>query len=143
MQELCCFLDVPFEPQMASLEGADRSATFSGQHHAQVRGNRIIRRGRNAEALAPAVREKITHYICRWAKQSRGDWPKYTAIMAPGSGPPKMLELLRDRVAYRALLCGDGLVKLTYAITPLTAANSIRSLLRQHTYAKSTLQTSR
>jgi hypothetical protein len=143
MQEICRFLGLQYEPQMASLEGADRSATFAGNHHALVRGNRIIHRRKGTEALSPAVRQKIARYVCRWKTQSDGEWPKYPVQLANGAHPPKPFELFRDRVVYRTLLCGDGLSKLIYAVVPLAVAHSVRSLLHQHTYTKPSLQTSR
>ena len=34
---VCDFLGIPFDPQMASLEGGDRSAIYEADHHAGVR----------------------------------------------------------------------------------------------------------
>ena len=42
MEGICRFLEIPFVPQMASLEGADRSAIYEAGPHEMVRTQRII-----------------------------------------------------------------------------------------------------
>jgi len=137
MQEICQFLEIPFEPQMTSLEGADRSAIERGQcqHHAMVRSDRIVAQRRHQELLSPALRLKIDRYICRWKRSYGGKWPKYPAELHDDTQPPDLLELWCDRVTYRSLLCWDELVKLIYALVPIALAISLRSWFRQRSDA--------
>ena len=136
MQQVCKFLNVPFEDQVTSLQGADRSATFAGEHHSMVRGDKILVATRNTATLTPAVRAKVARYVRRWRIASGGTWPSYPSKLGEDIQSPGVLELCRDRVAYRALVSWDNAVKLAYGIAPLTFAQSIRSWLRQRIHAK-------
>jgi Sulfotransferase family len=142
MKGICQFLQIPFESQIASLEGADRSSTFSGDHHALVRGTRIVTGKKCARVLAPAMRAKVERYLCRWNRRYHGKWPEHPPKLPRAIEPPGALELFRDRVVYRALLGWDNMVKLIYAVVPLTLARSLRSWLRQRTHTKQSFQLS-
>jgi len=133
MQQICQFLEIPFEPGVTSLEGADRSAIPGGEreHHALVQRNRIVGQRKQAEILSPAMRAKIARYICRW-KQLYGDqWPKYPPHLPQGSRPPNLVELWRDRIACQSTQYWDSAVTLSYAITPLALARWWRSRPRR------------
>ncbi len=130
MKRICKFLDVRFEPKIATLETADCSACFSGLHHAMVRGNRIVGNKEQARRLSTATQAKIARYISRWSRLSGGEWPKYP-VPSKSVQPPGVLELLCDSVVYRALLWRDDMVKLTYGILPVASARSVRSWVRQ------------
>ncbi len=103
MGQICQFLEVPFEDQIASLEGADRTAIPSGQHLALVRGDRIVGQRKQAEVLSLATRAKIGRYICRWKHRYDGKWPKYPHELQEGTRPPSFFELWGDRIAYQSL----------------------------------------
>jgi hypothetical protein len=120
MQQICQFLDLPFEDQVTSLEGADRSAITSGQHHVLVRGDRIVGQRKPVVALAPAPRTKIDRYICRWKRRYSGTWPKYPLELPAGTRPPAFLELWRDRTIYQSQRFREKLVILIlHQIRPL------------------------
>src|SRR5262249_21337942 len=59
MQEICRFLEVPFEDRMTSLEGGDRSAIRPGEIHTLVRSDRILEKRTQPEALSTLIRTKI------------------------------------------------------------------------------------
>jgi hypothetical protein len=143
MKQVCEFLEIPFEPQMAVLEGADRSAIASGQHHQLVRGDQVIRRERTARVLSPAKSAKTHRYISRWKERSSGNWPKYPLQVSDGTRPPSSIELFRDRAAFNALLGWDAAVQLIYALAPLTLARTLRSWVRRRSFAKASVQLSR
>jgi hypothetical protein len=42
MLEVCDFLEIPFEPGLTSLEGANRESAHTGGHHALLRGDKIV-----------------------------------------------------------------------------------------------------
>jgi hypothetical protein len=103
MQQICQFLEVPFEPVVTSLNGADRSAICPGEHHAMVRGNRIVGGRKCADVLAPAVRAKLARYICRWKLRSESKWPKYPLELPGPTRPVPFFELWRDRIVDESL----------------------------------------
>jgi hypothetical protein len=129
MQQICKFLDLPFEPAIVSLEGADRSAIAGREreHHTLVQGNRIIPQRSNTEMVPPAMRAKIDRYICRWKERYEGEWPKYPQEVAAGTEPPTRIELWKDHVRNQSVMCWDTVVTLAYAATPIAVARMWRS----------------
>lgn len=142
MQQICSFLELPFEPQMASLVGADRSATFPGEHHSLVRADRIFPVKKETEVLPLAVRQKVARYVCRWQQAQSRRWPLLPSNELDGVHPPSRFESLRDRIIFRALLTRDLGVKLIYGAVPLSFARLLRSCLRQRVHAKKFLEVS-
>src|SRR5258707_14954201 len=110
MREICGFLEIPFEPEGASLHGANRSAICSGEHHAMVRSNQIVRQRKSSEALSPAMRAKLDRYILRWKLRSGGKWPRYPVELPAATRPVSFVEHWRDRVIDESLLLWDKLV---------------------------------
>jgi hypothetical protein len=51
MRAVCNFIGITFDPRMASLDGADRSAVYDGDHHAMVKSSSIATNRDRAEAL--------------------------------------------------------------------------------------------
>jgi glycosyltransferase involved in cell wall biosynthesis len=132
MRKICQFLEVPFEPSVASLEGADRSAISEGdrEHHALVRSDRIVHQRKHAVILSPSMQAKIDRYIFRW-KQRYGDtWPKYPSQLPHGTKPPDFAELWGDRLSCGAAQYWDKAVTLGYAMTPLAVIRLWRSRSR-------------
>jgi Sulfotransferase family len=129
MRQICAFLDVPFESRLTSLEGADRSAIGSGEHHEMVRSDRVINRGRRDHVLSPAQQAKAARYICHWKRHYEGKWPKYPLELPEHTRPPSLIELGYDRVIYQAVQCRDKLVAVIYAIVPIGLARRLRSWL--------------
>jgi hypothetical protein len=107
---MCEFLEIPFEDKITSLDGSDRSAVRSGQHHALVRGERIVGQRKPVVVLAPALRTKIDRYICRWKRRYNGNWPKYPPELPEGTRPPSSIELWRDRFTYQSRRVWDKVV---------------------------------
>jgi Sulfotransferase family len=126
INQMCQFLEIPFEPQVAFLEGADRSAIFAGRHHAMVRSSQISSPRKESEILAPAMQAKIDRYICLWKKRYGGRWPKCPAGPVE-VGLPGPAELWRDRITYRALRWFDVMTVVAYSLTPLAVLRLYRS----------------
>lgn len=131
MQQICSFLQIPFDQRMATLDGADRSAISSGVHHLKVRGNTILGQKARREVLAPARRAKISRYVLRWKQQHEGKWPKYPEALPAGAHAPSVLELCCDRVLFKALLWRDELVALIYTAVPMEVARALRFWIRR------------
>jgi hypothetical protein len=143
MRLICDFLEVPFEARMTSLEGADRSAIATGQHHAMVRSNRILGQKTRAEALSPALQAKIRRYVCRWRLRYQGKWPKYPLEPLEGVRQPGRVELWLDRVTYQGALWRDKFVALTYAVVPIGLARWLRARLQHRSFKRGVLSISR
>jgi hypothetical protein len=133
MQQICRFLDVPYEPRMTSLAGADRSAIEGGegQHHARLWCDAIAAEARQDELISPALRCKIDRYICRWRRKYAGRWPRHPVEVSEANHQPGLAELWRDRVIYQFLAAWDEMVKLVYALAPLGATHWYRQWVQQ------------
>jgi hypothetical protein len=136
MRQICDFLEIPFESRITSLQGADRSAICSGEHHAMVRGDRVIGQKKQTDLLSPALEAKITRYIYRWKLHYHGEWPKYPVELPSEVRPAGPLEVLLDRVIYRATLCRDKMVALIYALVPMDIARRLRGWVRRRDRVK-------
>lgn len=142
MQQICRFLQIPFDERMTTLDGADRSAIASGSHHTMVRSNSILGQRTRREVLAPALAAKVNRYLCRWKKRYGGKWPKYPLVLPVGTRPPSRLELWRDHIFYRALRGRDMLVALIYAVVPMDVARGLRLWIRWRGHKAGLLPTS-
>jgi hypothetical protein len=129
MEQICQFLEIPFEPGVTSLTGADRSAISGAEceHHALLQSDRIIGHRKQAEILSPAMRAKVARYICRWKQRYGKRWPKYPLQLPEGTKPPDLFELWCDRIYCQSAQCWDHAVTLSYAITPIALARWWRS----------------
>ncbi len=138
MTEICRFLEIPFEPRMTCLEGADRSA-ISGverEHHAMIRGDRIHGQRRQTPVLSPLLRAKIERYIYRWKKRYGGNWPNYPRGLPEANQEPAIAELWRDWIVYKSAELWDKVVIVIYALTPLALARMWRSQIRPRIYPR-------
>jgi hypothetical protein len=136
MQQICQFLKLPFEPQVASLEGTDLTALTRGQHHASVRSNRIAGPRKHADVLPPVTAAKSERYICYWKQRFGGNWPKYPLALPPGTRPASLAERWRDRMSYERQLFWDKLVIVMYAVAPLGLARLWRLKIRPRVYPR-------
>lgn len=130
MQQICRFLQIPFDERMASLEGADRSAIASGSHHLMVRRDKIFGRTRTGD-LPPRVRAKVARYICRWKGHYGTSWPKYPRSVEVSTKGPSLLEMWGDRMIYKVVLGRDSLVAVIYAVVPMRTARALRAWIRR------------
>jgi Sulfotransferase family len=121
MIEVCRFLGVQFVPAMASLEAADRSAVYQGQHHALVNGEEIVsaRARKSNEMLPPALKTKIARYVALWREESNGQWPACTLPDNSSKEKPSFWEKLTDRYAYRYFRTVDFCITLAYSFAPI------------------------
>lgn len=139
MRQICLFLELPFESRITSLEGADRSAICSGQHHAMVRSERVVAQRKEADFLSPALKAKVNRYICRWRRCYDGKWPKYPLQLPESTRPPSVIELWCDWITYQVALCRDKMIAVIYAVMPIDLARWLRCWLRQRSCAKRSL----
>jgi len=132
MSEVCRFLGVPFFPEMASLQSADRSAIYEGRHHSLVQGKEIIpsRSAERGETLPLRIRKKIDRYMALWRKQTHGAWPP-PSQGTEGLNPelPSLLERFVDACAYRYFRSFDSAVSILYSYAPFSALRVWRRLV--------------
>jgi len=142
MQGICRFLAIPFEERMASLEGADRSAIYEGEHHEGVKSEKIAGKKRRPEVLPAALKRKIQCYTSSWRTQYRGAWPPASADLQ--DDPVKMpgvLERVKDRLLFRALRALDAAVVYVYCFAPLWLLGKYRESKSQNLVASNARET--
>ncbi len=128
---VCDFLGIPFEPQMASLEDADRSAIYEADHHAGVNSTTIrSKNGKGREEVLPlALKNKIERYVAYWRHETNGTWPLYPKLESENHPQPGLLERAWDEAYFRGLRAFDRFTSLVYCYAPI-------SLLRRYRSAK-------
>jgi glycosyltransferase involved in cell wall biosynthesis len=114
-QELCAFLDLPYDGQMLKLNQADLSTIYKAPHHAYLRRGIIERQKYPRELIKPAIVEKLERYRRRW-ERLQANWLKPEA----GSGPePYALERVRHFFLGRILSFYDALVRAGFEFLPI------------------------
>jgi sulfotransferase family protein len=127
---VCNFLRIPFDPQMASLEGADRSAIYEADHHAGVKSKTIGLTNGREEVLPLSFKNKIDRYVSLWQQEYGGSWPLYPKMPEENSLKPGLLERSWDEILFRGLRAFDRFTSFVYCYAPI-------SLLRRYRSAKS------
>jgi len=118
MQQVCRFLNLDYSANLATLEGADRTAIYDGQHHALVKGNEIVSRPRSNVA-DDALRHKIDRYARRWQRQHAASWPAFHHFEGSEERATGDWEHARDRAHYHALRAFDAFTASCFCAAPL------------------------
>src|ERR1700682_4587931 len=127
---------------MTSLEGADRSAIYEGEHHEGVKSQTIAGKKCRPEVLPATLKRKIQRYTSFWRMQYGGVWPpapadvEYEPVATPGT-----LERVRDRLLYRALRALDAAVVFVYCFAPLWLLRKYRESKSQNQVATNAAET--
>jgi hypothetical protein len=124
---ICDFMGVPFDPRMATLEGADRSAIYNGDHHSMVKSSSIEAKRERPEVLSPELKSKVERYVAFWRKQSGGKWPVKAAVTA-GTKPASWFERTVDRLWHRTLRSFDLTVPFLYSLIPVSLWQRYRQM---------------
>lgn len=136
MRGICGFLGIPFEERMTSLEGADRSAIYEGEHHAGVKSQKIVGKKSRPEVLRAALQGKIRRYTCFWRKQYGGTWPPAPAdLQEQHVQMPGLRERVRDQFIFRALRALDAAVVYVYCFAPIALLRKYREMKAQNQVA--------
>jgi Sulfotransferase family len=125
MQGVCSFLGIPYTDDLASLQGSDRSAIFGGQHHALVKGDKIVA-GPRPDVVNDALRTKINQYVVFWRKRYAGSWPPFPAGGSEAAAA-NFLQRVRDKLSYRALQAVDAFTKFCFCLVPLSLLQAYRN----------------
>ena len=130
MQGICAFLQIPFDPRMASLAGADRSAIYEAPQHAGVKSEKIgLHEARNL-VLSPKLDAKIARYVAYWKKETAGSWPIYPQNTGDAE-PAGFLERARDEVGFRVWRGLDRFTAFVYCHAPIALLRRYRGAKRQ------------
>ena len=124
---ICEFIGISFEPKMTSLEGADRSAIYSGEHHAGVKSSSIVGKRERPEVLSPELKSKVERYVVYWRKQSGGTWP-VKAVVPDGTAAASFGERMKDRIRHGAFRTWDHSVPWFYALVPTALWQKYREM---------------
>jgi hypothetical protein len=119
MGGICEFLEVPFVPEVTSLEGADRSAVFGGGHHSLVKGTQIVSSRERNETLPPQVQRKIRRYKALWKGEVGEEWLLCRYLPDAGETPPGKREQWTDGFLFSLLRLKDGAPRVAYAVLPM------------------------
>ena len=140
MKAVCEFLDLPYDPKMNKLEGADRSAISDFRHHSLVKGEKIVATRNGSSGLPDGLRRKIERYVKFWRKQYNGAWPLYPTSFETDPKDPSILERFFDRLYYDFLQFTHHAAPVIFSFVPMKvwgkyrryiAAKRIRRLLEK------------
>jgi len=130
MQEICRFLDIPYSDELTNLRNADRSAISNGEHHALVRGDKIVDAPREL-VLDRATQRKIASYVNLWKRRHGGVWPQSAPADAGEVEPPQLWQRIGDKLAYRVLRVFDEFRQVAFCCAPLMLLQSYRGWRRR------------
>jgi Sulfotransferase family len=136
---ICNFIGVAFDPRMNSLEGADRSAIYNGDHHSTVKGTMIVSNRERPEVLSPELKNKVERYIVFWRNQYGGKWPVHAAV-SDGTKAVSTFERICDRARYGPLRALDLVVPVAYSFVPLRVWQKYRELKSRLRHPKDVLE---
>lgn len=128
MRGICEFLQVPFDPAVTVLSGAERSAVFKGAHHALARGNTIVSTTKRHAALPPDLAAKIERYKALWKAESGDTWLLTRRFPESNCAGPTLWERATDRLFHAGLLIRDTAPQILFSILPLSAWQMYRRL---------------
>ena len=127
LTSICQFIGVSFDPRMTSLEGADRSAIYNGEHHSMVKSSSIEAKRNRPEVLSPELKSKVERYVVFWRKQSGGTWPVKAAV-SDGTKAASLVERTADRIRHGTLRTLDCIVPFVYSFVPVSVWQKYREV---------------
>jgi hypothetical protein len=142
MRRVCEFLQIPYDDSLSNLEGADRSAIFDGQHHANVKGDKIVGEPRT-EVVSSSLRAKIARYVVWWHQLYGACWPPTPQPTAKAVQPPNLLSRLIDRVLYHIARIRDHISPVVYSFIPISLLRYYRELKKRRREASQVTQLGR
>jgi hypothetical protein len=119
MQRVCEFLGITYDKSLATLEGANREAIHSGEHHQLLRGTQIVART-GPVALEESLAKKIERYVRWWQGKNQDAWPRYPVPRPEAGAVPGLVERIRDRMLYCAWRSVDTFTRLAFCLAPLS-----------------------
>jgi hypothetical protein len=130
MRRVCDFLQIPYDDSLSNLEGADRSAILEGQHHANLKGDKIVR-GPRRELASAALRARISQYMAWWHQVYGSAWPPYPQSADNAAQAPSRFSRLIDRTSYLALRIRDRISPFGFSFIPISLLRRYREVKRR------------
>jgi Sulfotransferase family len=127
LSAICDFIGVPYDARMNSLEGADRSAIYNGDHHSMVKSGAIVTNRERPEVLSAELKSKIERYVVYWRKESGGKWPVNAAAGAE-TRAAGWLERSRDRIRLTFVRGMDSIIPPIFAFVPFPVWRKYREV---------------
>jgi hypothetical protein len=127
MRRVCAFLEIPLDPRVLTLENADRSSIYEGEHHSFVNGEEILSDYERPEVLDSEWQRKIRRYLRRWQREDEG-WPAFPQLEIEDGLEPGIVESLLDRLAYEYWRLFDQATALAFSFVPLGILRRYREL---------------
>jgi hypothetical protein len=124
---ICDFVGIAFDPRMNSLEGADRSAIYNGDHHSMVKSSAIVPNRERPEVLSPDFKNKVERYVAFWREQYKGEWPVNAAV-SESNRSATWPERTRDRVRHGRLRSLDLIIPGLYSLVPVALWQKYRKV---------------
>jgi hypothetical protein len=131
LNAICEFIGIDFDPKMATLEGADRSAIYNGEHHSGVKSSSIVAKRERPEVLSPELKSKVERYVVYWRKESGGTWPLNAAV-SQGTQAASLAERTSDAIRHRILRTADLIVPFAYSAVPTPLWKKYREMKSRH-----------
>jgi hypothetical protein len=131
LHTICEFVGIPFDPKMATLEGADRSAIYNGEHHSGVKSSNIVAKRERPEVLSPELKSKVERYVVYWRKESDGTWPLNAAV-SEGTQAASLAERTSDAIRHKILRTADLIVPFAYSAVPTPLWKKYREMKSRH-----------
>lgn len=119
MQSVCGFLQIPYSEDLATLQGADRSAIFDGQHHAFVKGEKIVS-GPRPSLISEIFHAKTNRYLAFWRSRYTGNWPPYPLPDGSSAKPAGLFERTLDKTAYFGIRAFEAFTRICFCMVPLS-----------------------
>ena len=119
MKAICQFLDLPFEPSMCNLKGADRSAISNLRHHSMVKGDKIMTDRNGTGGIPVELRDKIERYVKMWREEYHGTWPLYPRTLESNPSNPGLWERTVDRLSYEFFQFTHHAAPVIFSFVPM------------------------
>jgi hypothetical protein len=132
MEDTCRFLGISFDRRMASLQGADRSALYEGEHHAGVRSEQIVPNNPRPEVLPLPLQKKIQRYLFFWRDKYGDAWLPLSSTQPGEARMPGVMERIGDGVLFSLLRTLDRAVVFVYCFAPLSLLKRYRAIKSQN-----------
>ena len=113
------------------IEGADRSAIYDGEHHANAKSDWIVS-GTRPDLLGSSFRSKINQYVARWHQLYGPAWPPYPQPAKNSAQPVHCLTRLIDLALYRMFRTRDRLSLVVFSFFPISALRRYREWKNRH-----------
>jgi hypothetical protein len=118
LSAICEFIGVDYDPKMTSLEGADRSAIYNGDHHSMVKSACIVADRDRPEVLSSKLKNKIERYVVFWRRKYDGAWPVNVNV-SDGTKAASLFERTRDKALHGVLRTMDLAIPVAYSFVPV------------------------